>query len=124
MEHISFYANEDLMQQVWINLFNNAITYSHPKGVVHIKMYNEEEKAVIVIQDEGIGMDEYTKNRMFEKFFKGDTVHSKEGTGLGLALVKRIIDLHNGAIEVESKPGEGTTIKLIFPNEFRGWEVI
>jgi two-component system phosphate regulon sensor histidine kinase PhoR len=87
-------------------------------------MYNEEEKAVIVIQDEGIGMDEYTKNRMFEKFFKGDTVHSKEGTGLGLALVKRIIDLHNGAIEVESKPGEGTTIKLIFPNEFRGWEVI
>ncbi len=122
MEKISLHANEDLMQQVWINLLNNAITYSHPKGVIHIKVYNEEEQAVIVIRDEGIGMDEYTKERMFEKFFKGNSSLSKEGTGLGLALVKRIIDLHHGTIEVESRPGEGTTIKLAIPNEFRGWE--
>jgi len=122
MENISLHANEDLMQQVWINLLNNAITYSHPKGVIHIKVYNEEEQAVIVIRDEGIGMDEYTKERMFEKFFKGNSSLSKEGTGLGLALVKRIIDLHHGTIEVESRPGEGTTIKLAIPNEFRGWE--
>jgi signal transduction histidine kinase len=85
-------------------------------------VYNEEEQAVIVIRDEGIGMDEYTKERMFEKFFKGNSSLSKEGTGLGLALVKRIIDLHHGTIEVESRPGEGTTIKLAIPNEFRGWE--
>jgi signal transduction histidine kinase len=122
MENISLHANEDLMQQVWINLLNNAITYSHPKGVIHIKVYNEEEQAVIVIRDEGIGMDEYTKERMFEKFFKGNSSLSKEGTGLGLALVKRIIDLHHGTIEVESRPGEGTRIKLAIPNEFRGWE--
>jgi signal transduction histidine kinase len=122
MEKISLHANEDLMQQVWINLLNNAITYSHPKGVIHIKVYNEEEQAVIVIRDEGIGMDEYTKERMFEKFFKGNSSLSKEGTGLGLALVKRIIDLHHGTIEVESRPGEGTRIKLAIPNEFRGWE--
>jgi len=122
MENISLHANEDLMQQVWINLLNNAITYSHPKGVIHIKVYNEEEQAVIVIRDEGIGMDEYTKERMFEKFFKGNSSLSKEGTGLGLALVKRIIDLHHGTIEVESRPGEGTRIKLAITNEFRGWE--
>lgn len=126
MENISFLADEDLMQQVWINLLNNAIVYSYQNGVIHIKMYKqkEEEKAVIIIKDEGIGMDKHTKDRMFEKFFKGDTSHSKEGAGLGLALVKRIIDLHQGVIEVESEPGNGTAIKLTFPNEFRGWEAI
>lgn len=126
MENISFLADEDLMQQVWINLLNNAIVYSYQNGVIHIKMYKqkEEEKAVIIIKDEGIGMDKHTKDRMFEKFFKGDTSHSKEGAGLGLALVKRIIDLHQGVIEVESEPGKGTAIKLTFPNEFRGWEAI
>jgi signal transduction histidine kinase len=105
---------------------NNAIVYSYQNGVIHIKMYKqkEEEKAVIIIKDEGIGMDKHTKDRMFEKFFKGDTSHSKEGAGLGLALVKRIIDLHQGVIEVESEPGNGTAIKLTFPNEFRGWEAI
>lgn len=126
MENISFLADEDFMQQVWINLLNNAIVYSYQNGVIHIKMYKqkEEEKAVIIIKDEGIGMDKHTKDRMFEKFFKGDTSHSKEGAGLGLALVKRIIDLHQGVIEVESEPGKGTAIKLTFPNEFRGWEAI
>ena len=126
MENISFLADEDLMQQVWINLLNNAIVYSYQNGVIHIKMYKqkEEEKAVIIIKDEGIGMDKHTKDRMFEKFFKGDTSHSKEGAGLGLALVKRIIDLHQGVIEVESEPGNGTAIKLTFPNEFRGWEAL
>lgn len=126
MENISFLADEDLMQQVWINLLNNAIVYSYQNGVIHIKMYKqkEEEKAVIIIKDEGIGMDKHTKDRMFEKFFKGDTSHSKEGAGLGLALVKRIIDLHQGVIEVESEPGNGTAIMLTFPNEFRGWEAI
>jgi signal transduction histidine kinase len=84
----------------------------------------EEEKAVIIIQDEGKGMDKHTQERMFEKFFKGDPSHSKEGAGLGLALVKRIVDLHQGIIEVESELGKGTAIKLTFPNEFRGWETI
>lgn len=126
MENISFLADEDLMQQVWINLLNNAIVYSYQNGTIHIRMYKykEEEKAVIEIQDEGMGMDKHTKDRMFEKFFKGDASHSKEGAGLGLALVKRIVDLHQGIIEVESELGNGTTIKITFPNEFRGWESI
>ncbi|HOD92792.1 MAG TPA: HAMP domain-containing sensor histidine kinase [Clostridia bacterium] len=126
MESISFLADEDLMQQVWINLLNNAIVYSNQNGIIHIRMYKqkEEEKAVIIIQDEGKGMDKHTQERMFEKFFKGDPSHSKEGAGLGLALVKRIVDLHQGIIEVESELGKGTAIKLTFPNEFRGWETI
>ncbi|MFA5341449.1 MAG: HAMP domain-containing sensor histidine kinase [Clostridia bacterium] len=126
LENVAFLADEDLMQQVWINLLNNAIVYSYQNGIIHIRMnkHKEEEKAVIVIQDEGIGMDKHTMDRMFEKFYKGDTSHSKEGAGLGLALVKRIVDLHQGIIAVESEPGKGTTIKLTFPNEFRGWEAI
>ena len=112
------------MQQVWINLLSNAIEYSYKNGVIHIRMYKEEEKAVIIIQDEGSGMDKPTKDRMFEKFFKGDSSHSKEGAGLGLALVKRIVDLHRGVIEVESESQKGTVIKIVFPNEFRGWEAI
>lgn len=124
MENISFLADEELMQQVWINLLSNAIEYSYKNGVIHIRMYKEEEKAIIIIQDEGRGMDKPTKDRMFEKFFKGDSSHSKEGAGLGLALVKRIVDLHRGIIEVESESGKGTVIKIVFPNEFRGWKAI
>lgn len=124
MENISFLADEELMQQVWINLLSNAIEYSYKNGVIHIRMYKEEEKAVIIIQDEGSGMDKPTKDRMFEKFFKGDSSHSKEGAGLGLSLVKRIVDLHRGIIEVESESQKGTVIKIVFPNEFRGWEAI
>lgn len=124
LDNISFLADEDLMQQVWINIINNAIIYSMQDGKISVKMYKEEEKVIVIVDDEGIGMDEKTKERMFEKFFKGDNSHSKEGTGLGLALVKRIIDLHQGNIEVESELGKGTMIKITLPNEFRGWEAI
>jgi signal transduction histidine kinase len=124
LDNISFLADEDLMQQVWINIINNAIIYSAQDGKISVKMHKEEEKVIVIVDDEGIGMDEKTKERMFEKFFKGDNSHSKEGTGLGLALVKRIIDLHQGSIEVESELGKGTMIKITLPNEFRGWEAI
>lgn len=124
LEEVSLFADEELMQQVWINILSNAIAYSDKNSRVYVKMYSNDNIVSVEIEDEGQGMDERTKERIFEKFYKGDTSHSKEGSGLGLSLVKRIIDLHQGNIEVESTLGKGTKVKIDIPNEFMGWEPV
>ena len=82
----------------------------------------ENGAAVCCVKDEGSGMDEATRRRVFEKFYQGDTAHATEGNGLGLALVKRIVDLCGGAVEVDSAPGAGSmfTVRLPLEGEPRG----
>jgi signal transduction histidine kinase len=112
---ISFVGNEELLSQVWINLIDNAVKFSNVNGEISISMHFQNNLAEIEISDFGIGMDEETSKRIFERFYQGDPSHSKEGNGLGLSIVKRIVEMHDGKIVVKSKPGEGTKFTVSLP---------
>lgn len=106
---------EELIAQVWQNIISNAIKFSDTNGNIDIKLFNENDIVCVEIKDYGIGMDEETKSKIFDKFYQGDTSHSKDGNGLGLALVKRILHICNGKIDVDSAPNAGTTFTVSLP---------
>lgn len=115
LKEISYIGDEELLQQVWVNLINNAINFSPDGGSVDIELTQTDDNLVFKIKDYGIGMTEEIKDRIFEKFYQGDKSHSKEGSGLGLPLVKRILELHNGDIYVKSILNEETTFIVELP---------
>ena len=110
LDPIAFSGDEELLQQVWINLIENAIKFSREDGSLTVKASKINDEVVVNITDSGAGMDEDTLSRIFEKFYQGDSAHATEGNGLGLSIAKRIIDLHDGSIEVKSTVGVGTEI--------------
>ena len=103
------------MSHVWINLFSNAIKFTGEGGRVACRLYAEDNRVVCTVSDNGIGMSREVLDRIFEKFYQGDTSHSSFGNGIGLNVVKRIITLANGTIEVESEMGKGSTFKITLP---------
>ncbi|MCL2741778.1 MAG: HAMP domain-containing histidine kinase [Oscillospiraceae bacterium] len=109
-------ANEELMSHVWINLLGNAVKFSPDGGTVEVTLEGREGGASVRVSDHGIGMDGDVVRRAFEKFYKGDGSRATEGNGLGLSLVKRILDLEGGGIEVESEPGKGTRVTVTMPS--------
>lgn len=109
------YANSDLLMQVWLNVIGNAIKFSDYAGKIIVKSEVVSGKYKVTVKDYGCGMNEETLKRVFEKFYQGDNSRSREGNGLGMALVKKIIDLNNGEISVESKLGKGTTFYILIP---------
>jgi signal transduction histidine kinase len=119
LQQKSYFGNEELLMQVWLNLLGNAIKFSHDRGVITISLSSYGNFLFVTIQDFGIGMDPDTKLRIFEKFYQGDKAHASEGNGLGLALVKRIVDLCHGHIRLESETGKGTTFTVTLPLETR-----
>lgn len=108
-------ADAGLLELVWTNLLSNAIKFTPSGGTITLSQVSQENGITVCVADTGCGMDEKTQNRIFEKFYQGDTSHSTEGNGLGLALVKRILQLSDGSIEVESKVGQGTVITVRLP---------
>ena len=104
------------MQQVWINLMNNAIKFSHPGGDISVRL-KAAHTITVAIRDHGVGMDEETRKRIFDRFYQGDTSHQDDGNGLGLALVKRIVDVAMGTLRVESAPGQGSAFIVELPLE-------
>ncbi|MCW4011742.1 MAG: HAMP domain-containing histidine kinase, partial [Candidatus Bathyarchaeota archaeon] len=84
---------------------------------INVGLVNTNGSIRFTIQDHGVGMDEQTKARIFEKFFQGDISHTREGIGLGLAIVKRIVELSGGTIEVKSTLGKGSGFTVTLPNE-------
>lgn len=115
LDKVEYLGDEELLQQVWINLLANAIKFSKKNTMIKVSLRKEEEGVEVKIIDQGIGMSEEIKQRVFEKFYQGDRAHSHEGNGLGLPLVKRIVDLYGGSIAVDSKVEEGTTFTLYLP---------
>ena len=99
------------------NLFTNACKYNKPGGRVDVNVSKAYRSVVLTVRDTGIGIAEEHQERIFERFYRVDKSHSKAvgGTGLGLSIVKHAAMIHNAKIELESKPGEGTTIHVIFP---------
>lgn len=101
-----------LLQLVWNNLLSNAFKFTEPGGTVSLKLAVEGGSAVVSVSDTGCGMTPEVGAHIFEKFYQGDTSHATAGNGLGLPLVKRIIDITGGEISVRSAPGVGSTFTV------------
>lgn len=108
-------ADAGLLELVWTNLLSNAIKFTPSGGTITLSQVSRKDGITVCVADTGCGMDEATQKRIFEKFYQGDTSHSTEGNGLGLALVQRILQLSDGSIEVESKEGQGTIFTVRLP---------
>ena len=115
LEETVFTGSEDLTQQIWLNLLDNAVKFSPPGGLIQISLTHTEKDILFRIRDEGAGMDEQTMAHIFDKFYQGDASHSKAGNGLGLTLVKRIVELCGGTIRVESRQGGGSEFIVLLP---------
>lgn len=119
LDALAYYGSEELMQQVWINLLDNAIKFSPDHSEIQISCFKTNEAIQVAISDHGIGMDQTTLAHIFETFYQGDVSHFAQGNGLGLPLVKRIVELCNGHIEVTSIPNIGTTFTVFLPTQNR-----
>lgn len=108
-------SNEQLLEQVWINLLDNAIKYSNPETVIRVLLKSDEDHIFVTIADQGCGMSEEVQKHVFEKFYQADSSRKQEGNGLGLALVKRILDLCEGTIELTSSPKGGSSFTVRLP---------
>lgn len=108
-------GSEPLLEQVWLNLLDNAIKYSPECGCIAVRMTEREGVLRVSVSDQGEGMTEEVRRHIFEKFYQGDASHRAEGNGLGLALVKRIVDLCRGRVLVSSAPGQGTVFTVELP---------
>jgi len=110
LESTQIYGSKSLLAQVWSNLIDNAIKFSRSGGTLFVSCWEFDGKVVVRIRDNGIGMSEEVRLHAFDKFYQGDRSHTGQGSGLGLALVRRIILLSGGNIELQSKEGKGTEI--------------
>jgi two-component system, sensor histidine kinase and response regulator len=114
---IPYVADSEEMDIVFNNLISNAIKYNCEGGVVECRIANIGSELIIVISDTGVGIDDEDLPKLFQEFSRIKTPKTKEvsGSGLGLSIVKRIVDMYNGRIEVDSKVGEGTTFSVYLP---------
>lgn len=115
LDEVHYYGSEELLMQVWLNLLGNAIKFSPEGGNVSVTLEKLPDAVAITVQDEGIGIDLAAQKHIFDKFYQADTTHKTEGNGLGLAMVKRILELLEGDIEVESVPGQGAIFTVFLP---------
>lgn len=109
-------SNDELLSRVFINVLDNAIKYSRENGKVGVYVTESDEKISVTIADDGIGMDEETKRRMFDKYFRADKSRNTRGNGLGLATVKKIAELLELKIKVDSKTDKGTKFTIEIPS--------
>lgn len=114
-ERVMVLADETMMEIVFNNLISNAIKFTEPGGRIVLRQMKDGDDVVVTVADTGCGMDEATLAHIFDKFYQGDTSHSREGNGLGLALVRRVLEISGGAISVTSAPGEGSEFMVRLP---------
>ena len=107
-------SDPELLSLVWNNLFSNAVKFTPEGGTIGVSLKADEKNVVVQVRDTGCGIDPETGKHIFEKFYQGDTSHATQGNGLGLALVKRVVDILNGEISVQSVSGQGSTFTVKF----------
>ena len=114
---ITIQGDENLLHQVWSNIFMNSIKFSNDAGTIEFFVEELESSVMISISDNGIGMEKEEMERIFDRFYKVDTARARnvEGSGLGLSIVQKIVELHQGTVSVYSKKGEGTTVRVELP---------
>ena len=111
-DEIAIEADKELLSLVWNNLLSNALKFTDGGGEVSLKLFADEQFAYVQVKDTGCGMSAETGKNIFKKFYQGDTSHATKGNGLGLALVKRVIDICEGEISVSSQLGKGSTFSV------------
>ena len=113
-EKVYIRSDPELLSLVWSNLISNAVKFTEAGGRIAVALETLDDQIIVSVADTGCGMNSETGKHIFEKFYQGDTSHATQGNGLGLALVKRVIDILNGEIGVESVCGQGSifTVKL------------
>ncbi len=111
-EAVTVRADDELLRLVWNNLFSNAFKFTPPGGTVSVTLTADEQFATVKVRDTGCGMSPQVGSHIFEKFYQGDPSHATQGNGLGLALVKRVMDILQGEISVESTVGAGSTFTV------------
>lgn len=116
-EDVKVYASPSYLEIVWNNLLSNAVKFTGKEGKIKISLKNANGRAVVKVADTGCGISAETGKHIFEKFYQGDTSHAQEGNGLGLALVKKVIDIIGGTISVNSEIGKGTTFTVALKTE-------
>ena len=110
-------ANEGMLEQVFINIIENSIKFTEPNGKINIKVYEKNSKVIVKIKDNGKGIERENLNHIFDKFYTTKDKNNNIGNGLGLALAKKIIDLHEGYIEVSSEKDKYTEFTIILRKE-------
>ena len=107
MDEVNFIGDREILYQAWVNLISNAIKYSNDNGVLKI-ILKKDDKITVRIIDSGIGILPENLDKIFLRFYKADKSRNSVGTGLGLPIVKKIIELHNGEVSVKSEYGKGS----------------
>ncbi|MGM9647874.1 MAG: ATP-binding protein [Eubacteriales bacterium] len=111
-EDVTVFADAELLSPVWNNLLSNAFKFTDEGGKVSVRLTADETYATVSVTDTGCGMSPEVGAHIFEKFYQGDTSHATRGNGLGLALVRRVVDIVEGEIAVESICGQGSTFTV------------
>ena len=114
LDEVEITADQELMSQVWINLIINSIKFTPSGGILKIVLYQRDKEAIVEITDSGMGIAEEHLAHLFERFYKVDASRNRKlgGSGLGLSITKKIIDMHEGSIDVQSALNEGTTFTV------------
>lgn len=115
LDEIEYEFNEEMLSHVWINLISNAIKFTPEGGKMRCSLKRIGNSVVFEIEDNGEGMSEEVKSRIFEKFYQGDSSHATKGNGIGLNIVQRIVTLAGGSISVESQIGNGSKFTVRIP---------
>lgn len=115
LEEVTFTHNPEILSHIWTNLISNAIKFTPDGGSIHVRCQEDSRSVTVCVEDTGIGMDAETQKHIYEKFYQGDASRQTAGNGLGLSLVRRIVDLSGGTLSLVSEVGKGSTFTVCFP---------